>query len=141
MDAAKSGDQVQVHYTGTFDDGEVFDTSRKGDPLEFIAGGDQVIPGVSQAVIGMTVGETKTVNIPFDQGYGPREENLVQRVERKAIPAEAKVGEPLQATVNEQRVVFWVVELDEESVVLDANHPLAGRDLTFEMELISFEAP
>lgn len=140
MSVVKDGDQVAVHYTGSFSDGEVFDSSRERDPLQFAAGGDEVIPGVSRAVIGMAPGDTKKVNIAPEDGYGPREENLVQKVERGALPEGISVGDPLQAQIQGQTVVFWVVGLDDEAVVLDANHPLAGRELVFDLELVSFDS-
>ncbi len=139
MSVVSSGDVVRVHYKGSFTDGEVFDSSDQGKPLEFTAGGQQVIPGVSQAVIGMAVGDVKTVTIPPDEGYGPREERLVQRVQLSDLPEGVSPGDPLQAQIQDQTVVFWVVEVDQESAVLDANHPLAGRDLVFELELVSFD--
>lgn len=139
MSSVANGDLVRVHYTGSFSDGEVFDSSDQGEPLEFTAGGNQVIPGVSQAVIGMSAGDVKTVTIPPDEGYGPREEKLVQRVNLSDLPEGVAPGDPLQAQIQEQTVVFWVVEVDDASAVLDANHPLAGRNLVFELELVSFD--
>ena len=139
MAKSKEGDRVQIHYTGKFDDGTVFDTSRDRAPLEFQAGGNEIIPGVSQAVIGMEPGETKTVEIPPEKGFGQRVDTQVQRVEKKFLPEDVTVGSALQAQNEETGEPFtvWVVELDDDTAVLDANHPLAGRDLVFDIELVA----
>ncbi|MBW1917278.1 MAG: peptidylprolyl isomerase [Deltaproteobacteria bacterium] len=137
MNITKIGDRVQIHYTGRFDDDTVFDSSQGQDPLEFIAGSNEVIPGVSQAVVGMKPGESKTIEIAAEEAYGPRQPGLEQRVPRNLIPPEASVGDPLQARVGEQTYVVWVMEVGDDFAVLDGNHPLAGRNLIFDIELVS----
>ena len=139
MTQAKSGDTVRIHYTGTLDDGTQFDSSAGRDPLEFALGGGQVIPGFDKAVDGMTVGDSKTVTIPPEDAYGQRHDQLVQQVPRTALPEdmEPAVGMHLQSQSPDGQVMNLVVaEVGEESVMLDANHPLAGQALTFSIELV-----
>jgi len=140
MSQAKQGDKVQVHYTGKFRDGTVFDSSEGAQPLEFSAGSSELIPGVSKAVIGMAPGDTKTVEIPPEEGYGQRQDGMEQTVPRNLLPAEAKIGDALQAQAGDQTVVVWVKELGDEEAILDANHPLAGRTLFFDLELVAVNA-
>ncbi|KMY66301.1 peptidylprolyl isomerase [Desulfocarbo indianensis] len=137
MPQAKQGDKVQIHYTGKFPDGTVFDSSQGGQPLEFTAGGADLIPGVSQAVVGMAPGETKTVEIAPADGYGQRQEGMEQKVAREMLPPQVKEGDPLQAQAGDQTIVVWVKELGEQEAVLDANHPLAGKTLVFDLEMVS----
>ncbi len=139
MTQAKSGDTVRIHYTGTLDDGTQFDSSAGRDPLEFALGGGQVIPGFDNAVDGMAVGDSKTVTIPPEEAYGQRHEQLVQQVSRSALPDEIEpaVGMQLQSQSPEGQVMMLVVtEVEEESITVDANHPLAGQALTFDIELV-----
>lgn len=134
----QQGDTVRVHYTGTLDNGEVFDSSRERDPLEFVLGGGQIIPGFEAAVLAMEVGETKTVTLPPEEAYGPSDPNLVQDVDRGLFPDDAEIvpGQQFQAQQPDgSAVMFTVVEATEEAVKVDANHPLAGQSLTFELEL------
>lgn len=140
METAKKGDRVIVHYTGRFENGTIFDTSEGGDPLSFLAGGDEVISGVSEAVLGMQPGQFKTVSIPPDKGYGPRQDGLSQRVERSLLPDGVQVGDPLRAQVDDETLVVWITELTEDSAVIDANHPLAGQTLFFDLELVSIDS-
>jgi peptidylprolyl isomerase len=138
--AAKAGDTVQVHYTGKFDDGSVFDSSAGREPLEFTVGSGQVIPGFEQAVEGMAVGQTKTVTIPAAEAYGDRVAEAVLQVPREQLPPdlEPEVGQQLVMQSRDGRQIpIVVVEVTEDSITIDANHPLAGRDLTFEIELVS----
>lgn len=140
MTAAKSGDTVRIHYTGTLSDGSVFDSSEGRDPLEFTLGSGQVIPGFDTGVTGMTVGEKKTIEIPSDEAYGPVHDEARQDVPRAQIPAEIplEVGIQLQMQSPTGQVVpVTVVAIADEAVTLDANHPLAGKDLTFALELVS----
>lgn len=140
MTAAKSGDTVRIHYTGTLSDGSVFDSSEGRDPLEFTLGSGQVIAGFDNGVTGMTVGEKKTIEIPCDDAYGPVHEEARQDVPRAQIPAEIplEIGIQLQMQSPTGQVVpVTVVAITEEAVTLDANHPLAGKDLTFALELVS----
>lgn len=138
MSQATTGDTVRVHYTGKLDEGEVFDSSRQREPLEFTLGGGQVIPGFDQAVAGMRPGEEKTVTIPAGEAYGPRRDELFLKVERDRLPAhlDPEVGQQLQMSQGEQVAMVTIAEVTDEGVILDANHPLAGRDLTFELELV-----
>jgi peptidylprolyl isomerase len=138
MAQANSGTTVRVHYTGKLDDGQVFDSSRQREPLEFTLGGGQVIPGFDQAVAGMEPGEAKTVTIPADEAYGGRSEELFLRVERDRLPPdlEPEVGQQLQMNQGGQVAIVTVAEVADDAVTLDANHPLAGKDLTFELELV-----
>jgi len=140
MTAAKSGDTVRIHYTGTLSDGSVFDSSEGRDPLEFTLGSGQVIPGFDTGVTGMMVGEKKTIEIPSDEAYGPVHDEARQDVPRAQIPAEIplEVGIQLQMQSPTGQVVpVTVVAITDEAVTLDANHPLAGKDLTFALELVS----
>jgi FKBP-type peptidyl-prolyl cis-trans isomerase 2 len=140
MSQVKQGDKVQVHYTGKFEDGTVFDSSQDAQPLEFTAGGTELIPGVSKAVIGMVPGDTKSVEIPPEEGYGQRQDGMEQTVPRNLLPPEAKIGDALQAQAQDQTIVVWVKELGEEEAVLDANHPLAGKTLFFDLEIVAITA-
>lgn len=138
MAQATSGDTVRVHYTGTLENGQTFDTSEGREPLEFTVGGGQVIPGFDQAVAGMEPGDTKTVEIPADEAYGPQREEMMLQVSPDQFPEgmDPQVGQQLQLSQpNGQNVVVRVVDIESDSVTLDANHPLAGEDLTFEITL------
>lgn len=140
MTAAKSGDKVRIHYTGTLSDGSTFDSSEGRDPLEFTLGSGQVIPGFDTGVTGMVVGEKKTIEIPCEEAYGPVQEGARQDVPRAQIPVEIplEVGIQLQMQSPQGQVIpVTVVEVTEETVTLDANHALAGKDLTFALELVS----
>jgi peptidylprolyl isomerase len=139
MTQAKSGDTVRIHYTGTLDDGTQFDSSAGRDPLEFALGSGQVIAGFDSAVDGMSVGEQKSVTIPPAEAYGERHEQLVQEVPKSALPDEMQpqVGMQLQSQSPEGQVMNLVVtEVSDESITVDANHPLAGQALTFAIELV-----
>ncbi|NTW81831.1 MAG: peptidylprolyl isomerase [Chlorobiaceae bacterium] len=139
MAQAKIGDVVKVHYTGTLDDGTVFDTSADRDPLEFIVGKGQVIPGFDSAVIDMVPGETRVTVIPADDAYGAHSPELVTDVDRERFPAdmELEIGQQLQVGLADgQQAIVMVVDLSDTAVTLDANHPLAGQTLTFEIELV-----
>lgn len=139
MGQAKSGDTVKVHYTGKLGDGTVFDTSLEGDPLEFTIGERHVIPGFEEAIVGMAKGDTKTVQIAPDEAYGPHRGELVVVVERDALPAdvEPEIGDRLEFQQPDgQRIALTVTGLSESDVTLDANHPLAGEQLTFDVELV-----
>jgi len=136
---AKLGDTVRVHYTGKLEDGTVFDSSLDRDPVEFTLGAGQVIPGFEQAVVGMSPGESKTVEVPADQAYGPYREELVQEIDRELVPEDLKleVGQQLALRLSPGRSIrVTVTKLTESKVTLDANHPLAGKDLTFDLQLV-----
>lgn len=142
MAQAKQGDAVRVHYTGKLEDGTVFDTSQDREPLEFTIGEDRVIPGFESAVLGMEPGESKTEELTPDDAYGQRREDMVMELDREQIPEELdpEVGQQLHLRMEDgQRVPVVITELGEESVTIDANHPLAGKKLIFDIELISID--
>jgi len=139
MTQAKSGDTVQVHYTGTLNDGSTFDSSEGREPLEFTLGEGGVIPGFENAVIGMAVEESKEVTIPCAEAYGDHNAEMVQEVPREALPSdmELELGMPLQAEAPDGEVfVVTVTSVTDDTVMLDGNHPLAGQDLTFNIQLV-----
>jgi peptidylprolyl isomerase len=147
MTQAKEGDKVKVHYTGKLEGGEVFDSSEcteddcscDSGPLEFTIGKGEVIPGFEKAVIGMSEGEAKTFIIPVEEAYGKRNEEMVVAVERSHVPADLtpEVGMRLEVTQEDgQEFPVVIMEVTETHVTLDANHPLAGRDLTFDIKLV-----
>jgi peptidylprolyl isomerase len=141
MREAMMNDTVQVHYTGTFEDGTRFDSSEGRDPIQLQIGGGQVIPGFENALLGMKEGDTKNVTLAPDQAYGPHQPQLVQDVPRTDIPAEIEleVGTMLQAQDPQGNPVrLTVTDIADDTVTLDANHPLAGRELTFELTLVGF---
>lgn len=143
MAQVAEGDTVEIHYTGTLSDGTVFDSSEGRDPLQFEVGSGQIIPGLDSAVPGMAVGEKKTVEVESGEAYGPVNPDLRQSVPRAQFPEDIplEVGLQLQMQTPEGQVMPVVVTaLDDESAELDANHPLAGRDLTFAIELVSIAA-
>ncbi|HTN37090.1 MAG TPA: peptidylprolyl isomerase [Arachidicoccus sp.] len=139
MQTAKKGDKVKVHYHGKLTDGTTFDSSEGRAPLEFEVGSGQVIPGFDEGVTGLKIGEKKTVNIPAEQAYGPVSDEQIVEFPKSQFPADMtpEVGMPLQMS-NDQGQTFQVVikEVKDETVVLDANHPLAGKDLVFDIELV-----
>ncbi len=142
MTQVKTGDTVKVHYTGKLEDGTVFDSSVEKDPIEFTLGRQQLIPGFEQAVLGMEPGNSKTVTIPSDEAYGPHREDRVMEVARAEIPPEIdlQVGLRLQMQQPDgQTLILTVTEVQEDRVKLDANHELAGKDLVFDIELVSIE--
>lgn len=138
--AVKEGDNVKVHYTGKFKDGSVFDSSRDREPLTFQLGSGQLIPGFEKAVVGMEVGDSTTVEIEPKDAYGDRNPEMLIEVSKQQVPPDLnpQVGQTLQVQQGNGQVANVVVhELKPESIVLDANHPLAGKDLVFDIELVS----
>lgn len=138
--AAQQGDEVTVEYTGKLDDGTVFDSSEDREPLTFTLGDENVIPGFENAVVGMEPGESTTATIPPEEAYGPRSDDRVFAVERDALPEQLDpdVGDRLEVQDRAgQTFPATVVDLDDATVTLDANHPLAGEELTFDIELVS----
>jgi peptidylprolyl isomerase len=136
---AQQGDTVKVHYNGTLEDGTSFDSSAGRDPLQFTLGASQVIPGFENAVMGMQPGEQKTITIPNAEAYGPRRDDMMLEVPLEQFPAEIvpEVGRQLQVRMgNGQVVPVTVTDVSESSAMLDANHALAGEDLTFEITLV-----
>ncbi|MBT8460502.1 MAG: peptidylprolyl isomerase [Boseongicola sp.] len=139
MTEAKSGDTVRIHYTGTLADGSTFDSSEGRDPLEFKLGTGQVIAGFDAAVDGMSKGQSKTVDIPADQAYGAHNPEALQSFPRNKIPDNVplEIGTKLQLQSSQGHpVMVTVSEVSDDAVILDANHPLAGKDLTFQIELV-----
>ncbi len=139
MPEAKQGDTVKIHYTGKFKDGTVFDASTEEEPLEFVIGEGQVIAGVEEAVIGMNPEERKEALIPPDKGYGQYYEDMIVEVERDKFPEhiQPELGLELELQQEDGESVFVIVtNVSDEEVTLDANHPLAGKDLTFDIRLV-----
>ncbi|MEE4164679.1 MAG: peptidylprolyl isomerase [Desulfocapsaceae bacterium] len=137
--AVKQGDTVQVHYTGSLTDGEVFDSSQGHDPLSFTVGSGQVIPGFSDAVVGMEVGDKKDVQIPVERAYGERDEEMVIVAPVEQIPPglDPEIGQLLEVGGTGGEILrVRVVDLDDKNITLDANPPLAGQDLNFSIELV-----
>ena len=140
MQQVKNGDTVRVHYHGKLTNGSTFDSSEGREPLEFTVGEGQVIKGFDDALVNMTVGEKKTVNIPVDQAYGQRNEDMMMEYPKTEFPADMKPEPGMQLHMSDNTGnVFPVVitEVQDEVVILDANHPLAGEDLIFDLELVS----
>ncbi|MCD6105263.1 MAG: FKBP-type peptidyl-prolyl cis-trans isomerase [Thermosipho sp. (in: Bacteria)] len=136
----KNGDTVKVHYVGKYESGEVFDSSLEKEPLEFTVGNKQVIPGFEEGIIGMEIGEKKTINVPFDKAYGPFREELVFPVEKSKLPEDISEGQYLEVHQPDgNNFVVRVSEIKDNTAYLDANHPLAGKNLVFEVEVISIE--
>lgn len=140
MAQAKIGDTVQVHYTGKLEDGTIFDSSIDHDPLEFTLGQGQIIPGFEQAVVGMAPGDAKTQVIPSTQAYGPYREDMVVEISRSQMPPELEpeVGQQLEVAQGPGQIIPVVVtQVSEATVTLDANHPLAGENLVFDIQLVA----
>jgi peptidylprolyl isomerase len=139
MNDARSGDTVRIHYTGTLADGSTFDSSQGREPLQFTVGSGEIIPGLDRAIEGMSVGETKTVTVPAADAYGDHNPDGVQSIPRAEVPDHIPLdpGTQLQVQTGDGRTLpVTVTEVTAEAITLDANHPLAGKDLTFEVELV-----
>ncbi|MDR9418787.1 peptidylprolyl isomerase [Gracilimonas sp.] len=139
MSKVKDGDTVKVHYTGKLEDGSVFDSSVERDPLEITLGEGKLIPGFEKAVVGLEVGDKTTASIESADAYGERRDDLELSIERSQLPQdiEPQVGMQLQLNQpNGQPVPVQITEVEEENIKIDANHPLAGKDLTFDIELV-----
>jgi peptidylprolyl isomerase len=144
MTQVKQGDTVTVHYKGKLDTGKVFYDSTDGDPLQFIVGNDSTIPGFDQAVTGMQPGESKTFDITAKDAYGPHEEKLVMTIDRKTLPQDLKpkIGDRLRLHRKDGHAMgVSVIDISESRMTIDANHPLAGEDLTFDIQLIEIIEP
>jgi len=142
MQQAKKGDKVKVHYHGKLTNGNTFDSSEGREPLEFEIGGGMVIAGFDDGVTGMIIGEKKTVNIPADQAYGPKQEEMIMEFPKDRFPTDMvpEVGQQLNMNNGSgQNFPVVIVEIKEEIVVLDANHPLAGEELVFDLEMVEIE--
>ena len=136
----ETGKVVAVHYTGKLTDGEMFDTSEGRDPLKFQVGSGQIIPGFEKAIMGKNIGEKVTINISADEAYGQIREDLIVSVPKTQMPGEVQVGQPLQAQGdNGQTINVIVKEVNEENVMIDGNHPLAGKELVFDIEVVEIE--
>jgi peptidylprolyl isomerase len=142
MQQAKNGDKVKVHYHGRLTSGETFDKSEGREPLEFEIGSGMVIKGFDTGVTGMTVGDKKTITIPFNEAYGPRNPDMIIEMPKDRFPKdmEIEVGMPLGMSDGQgQQFQVVVTEIKDDMVLLDANHPLAGQDLVFDLELVSID--
>lgn len=142
MQEVKSGDTVKVHYHGKLTDGTTFDSSEGREPLEFEVGSGSVIAGFDNGVTGMKVGEKKTVNIPVDEAYGQKQEDLFMEFPLDRFPADVKPEVGMQLNMSngtEQNFPVLIAEVNDDKVILDANHPLAGEDLTFDLELVEIK--
>lgn len=138
MSQVKNGDTVKVHYTGTLADGTVFDSSLEREPLEFTLGEGQLIPGFEKTVLGMSAGESRTVTIPAEEAYGPYREEMVLEVPRTQLPADMEPQVGMQLQIGEEQgegMVVQITQVSDSNITLDANHPLAGKDLTFNIQL------
>jgi len=143
MEQASQGNTVRVHYTGKLADGTVFDTSEQRGPIEFTIGSGQIIPGFEEAILGMAPGDTKSANIPSDKAYGPFRDEMVQEIPRSEFPddVEVQVGRAFQVERPDMPpMILTVIELTDDMVTVDANHPLAGKDLEFDLELVEIVA-
>ena len=139
MQQVKTGDTVKVHYHGRLTDGTTFDTSSGKEPLQFEVGSGQVIKGFEDGVEGMTVGDKKTIQIPVDDAYGPKDENMLVEFPKSNFPEDLipEAGMQLNMTNGGGQVIpVTIAEVGEETVILDANHPLAGEELIFDIELV-----
>ena len=142
MSKVKDGDTVKVHYTGKLDNGDVFDTSRERDPFEFKLGDEAVIPGFEKGVVGMGVGDSKTIEISPDDAYGAKKEELVVEVQKSELPEDIipSLGQRLQIRQQDGNpIVVTITDMDEDNITLDANHPLAGYTLFFDVELVEIK--
>ena len=139
MSKVKDGDTVKVHYTGKLEDGEVFDTSREQEPFEFTVGNEAVIPGFEKGVVGMEVGDTKAIEIPPEEAYGAKQDQLVVEVNKSEFPDDITpaIGQRLQIRQQDGNpIIVTITDLTEDIITLDANHPLAGYTLFFDVELV-----
>lgn len=143
MQQVKKGDTVKIHYHGTLSDGSIFDSSLEREPLEFEAGSGMVIAGFDAGVMDMKVGDKKTIHIPFMEAYGPVNEQMIIEFPRDQFPDDMSLELGLQLMMSDQsgqQFPVVITEIFEETVKLDANHPLAGKDLTFDLELMDIQA-
>ena len=139
MSKVKDGDTVKVHYKGTLEDGSVFDSSENREPLEFTLGQGQLIPGFEKAVVGMGVGDKTSVDIPSDEAYGEVRDDLIINVPKEQLPEDVEPQVGMQLQLNQpdgQPVPVRITDISEAELTLDANHPLAGKDLNFAIELV-----
>ncbi len=143
MQQVKKGDTIKVHYHGRLEDGSTFDSSEGREPLEFEVGGGMVIPGFDDGVTGMQVGEKKSINIPYNEAYGPKQDDLLFDFPKDKFPPDITPEIGMQMNMrgeNGQQFPVTVQEVSDEKIVLDANHPLAGKNLTFDLELVEINS-
>lgn len=141
MKQVKNGDSVRVHYTGKLEDGTEFDSSRERDPIEFTVGSGNLIPGFEKSVVGMKIGDKKTITVQPEDAYGEKNQELVVEIDKNDFPSDItpEVGMPLQIKQSDDNVInVMITEITEVSVTIDANHPLAGKALVFDIELVEF---
>jgi peptidylprolyl isomerase len=141
MAKVKNGDTVKVEYALILSDGRVVEETRKDKPLSFTVGADQIISGFDSAVVGMSVGEDKTVNLKAEEAYGKRDEDMVRAIPLKLVPKDRvpKKGQVLSVETQNGKISAKVVSVDDKFIVLDANHPMAGKDVSFYIKLIGIE--
>ena len=140
MAQPQTGNTVVVHYTGRLEDGTVFDSSREGEPLRFTLGTGQVLPGFERAVLGLEAGQSRTVTLSPEEGYGQHRDDLVVEMERRYLPSEVQVGHHVHLPMGgDNQLPVIVTAVSEATVTFDANHPLAGEELIFDIELIEVE--
>lgn len=142
MTEAKTGDTVKVHYSGALADGSEFDSSRGHEPLEFTLGQGSLIPGFENAVVGMTPGEQKKITIPCEQAYGERNPGMLLSVPREAIPDDIELAQGVTLHAQNpdgQTIRVTITSFDDQQVTVDGNHPLAGHDLIFDLELVAID--
>ena len=140
MAGIKDGDKVNINYIGKLDDGEVFDRSEEGKPLEFNIGKNEIIPGLEKALLGMKKGEKKKVKVKAEEAYGLRHEQLVRKIPLSSIPKEMKVEKDMMLMAGDKQghqMPVRVLNVDKENATVDFNHPFAGKDLTFEVEIVT----
>lgn len=140
MATAQIGNTVSVNYTGKLEDGTIFDSTDEKEPFNFTLGSDEVIPGFEEGIVGMSVGETKLIKIPVEQAYGAHSDELVFNIPKEDVDAsgELEIGDVLEMPLKDGNSLYAnIVEITEDELVIDANHELAGEDLTFEVELLS----
>jgi FKBP-type peptidyl-prolyl cis-trans isomerase 2 len=140
MEKAKDGDTVSIHYTGMLESGEVFESTKERNPIEITLGNRRVIPGVEKGILGMSVGETKTFEVSPEEGFGEKMQEFKTDVKRGDLPEQMTpvIGQPLKVEQPDgESFVMFISDMNEETVTLDANHPLAGQTLTFTVELLA----
>lgn len=140
MSEARNGDRVKVHYTGKLWDGRILGSTENNQPVEFTIGSGQIVPGIEKGIIGMEVGERKTITIPPEDGFGPRREELVVDVNKSELPEnmEPAIGQRVRMPHDDgQNIDLVITDVAEDTITLDANHPLAGRMLLFDLELVA----
>ncbi len=139
MRHAKDGDKVKVHYTGRLENGEVFANSKDGEPLEFTIGSGELITGLEKGIIGMEVREAKTITVPPEEAYGPRSKELVAKIRKADLPEQISPAIGLELRLRRpdgSHIDLQITDMDEDTITLDANHPLAGNTLVFNVELV-----